>query len=109
VAGPVQHPVVHSYPWRNGYAVADRVGSSKPVGTMLLSDCRPGVRVTYFRPWTFSFDAIIVRTTPRGNVLLCANRRNGLRISPLFLSVPPGRIDIAPTATEGVEQTAHRL
>jgi len=74
---------------------------------MLLADCRPGAVVTYHRP-PFRFDAILVRVTLRGNVVLCAMRRDGYRIAPLFLSVPPGRIERPATAPQVVGQTAPR-
>ena len=74
---------------------------------MLLNDCRPGVAVTYRRP-PFTFAGIVATTTERGNVLVCVGWRNGERIAPLFLSVPPDRVDSAPTVTQPVEQTEPR-
>jgi hypothetical protein len=72
---------------------------------MLLSDCLPLRRVLYHRA-PFTFTANIVTVTPRGNVVVCAFLRDGLRMEPLFLSLRPERIERAPTGTERVGQTA---
>lgn len=74
---------------------------------MLLNDCRPGVAITYHRP-PFTFAGIVATTTTRGNVLLCVGWRNGERIAPLFLSVPPDRVDRPAERPEPVEQTEPR-
>lgn len=74
---------------------------------MLLQDCRPGAVVTYRRP-PFTFAGIVATITTRGNVLVCVGWRNGERIPPLFLSVPPERVDSAPTAPQVVGQTEPR-
>jgi len=91
--------------WANGYPSKDPAYLAKTCCFMLLTDCRPGAVVQYRRP-PFTFRAIVVRTTPRGNVVLCAMRRDGYRIDPLFLSVPPARVERPADGPQPVEQTA---